>query len=106
MIPWPGCPLWPPDLPGPAGASAMSTVSYTTSWDTILPSGSGVVIAHEDVTQLVLAEKELAELERRLMHGEQYSVAVQETEHRAKNLLAVVLAIARQTALRHVPRPS
>jgi hypothetical protein len=36
MIPSPGCPLWLPDLPGPAGASAMPAVSYTTPWGTIL----------------------------------------------------------------------
>ena len=35
MIPLPGCPLWLPDLPGPAGASAMPAVNYTTSWGTI-----------------------------------------------------------------------
>ena len=29
------CPQWQPDLPGPAGASAIPAVSYTTSWDTI-----------------------------------------------------------------------
>src|SRR5271165_1537340 len=35
MIPSPGCPLWLPDLPGPAGASAMPAVSYTTPWGRI-----------------------------------------------------------------------
>ena len=36
MIPSSGYLLWLPDLPGPAGASAMPTVSYTTPWDTIV----------------------------------------------------------------------
>jgi hypothetical protein len=41
MIPSPGCPLWLPDLPGPAGASAMPAVSYTTPWGTI--AGFGII---------------------------------------------------------------
>lgn len=82
----------------------------TTRWFTMtvvpVSSGSGVVVAHEDVTMLVRAEAALAELERRLTLEEQHRVLAQETEHRAKNLLAVVLAIARQTALQHVPPAS
>ncbi|MGO9486153.1 MAG: HWE histidine kinase domain-containing protein [Rhodomicrobium sp.] len=99
-----------------SGASARFTQRYpcdapdTPRWFamTVTPvaSGSGVVVAHEDVTMLARAETALAELERRLTLEEGQRVLAQETEHRAKNLLTIVLAIARQTALKHVPSSS
>ncbi len=73
---------------------------------TRVPSGSGVLIAHDDVTALVRAETAFAELERKLTLEEQHRLRVQETEYRSKNLLALVLAIARQNALRQVPGAS
>jgi two-component sensor histidine kinase len=65
---------------------------------TRVPSGSGVLIAHDDVSALVRAETAFAELERKLTLEEQRRLRVQETEYRSKNLLALVLAIARQDA--------
>ena len=70
---------------------------------TRVPSGSGVLIAHDDVTTLVRAETAFAELERKLTLEEQHRLRAQETEYRSKNLLALVLAIARQNALRQIP---
>jgi hypothetical protein len=50
------CLQWQPDLPGPAGASAIPAVSYTTSGDTILNVSPASLLTCADGAHFVAAQ--------------------------------------------------
>jgi two-component sensor histidine kinase len=68
---------------------------------TVTPFGSGVLVAHDDVTGFARGEEAAVQLER-IVTTERYRFLAEEADHRTKNLLAVVLAISQGSLFKEV----